>query len=136
MTRGSGPVRHGNGARPSGWRPGADALQTPLPPPPPGIDMDRWRRIVDGIRGEKPALASMLDGAVPLQLTEEQVVLAFPQDGFMSSQASDAASVELLKWVGCGRARRTSDVGRPSGWWKSTRWCDRRSTCLGQSCAT
>lgn len=93
--RPAGPVRNGAGARVAPGRPGADAGQ-PLPPPPPGVDMGRWRRIVDGIRTEKPSLASVLDGAVPLTLSSEQAVLAFPPDGFLSQQASEASSVEFL----------------------------------------
>jgi DNA polymerase III subunit gamma/tau len=88
-----GPAR--NGARANALRPTAESDQ-PLPAPPPGVDVGRWRRIVEGIRAEKPALASVLDGAVPLRLTSEQAVLAFPPDGFLSGQASDALSVELL----------------------------------------
>ncbi len=92
--RGPGAARNG-GVRLSPGRPGADA-GLPLPAAPPGVDMARWRRIVEGIRAEKAPLASVLDGAVPLCLSAEQAVLAFPPDGFLSSQASEAPSVELL----------------------------------------
>jgi DNA polymerase-3 subunit gamma/tau len=100
--RAAGPAARANGrgaaaggARGAVGRPGSDYGQ-PLPPAPPGVDMARWRRIVDAIRADKPAFASVLDGAVPLRLSAEQVLLAFPPDGFLSSQASEAPHVELL----------------------------------------
>jgi hypothetical protein len=56
-----------------------------------------WRAIVERVRPARPALASVLEHAVPLELHEKRVVLGFdPTASFFAARASEPESLEAL----------------------------------------
>ena len=75
---------------------------TPAPAPKPAApvpapDLDTWRKIVERIRPERPALASVLEHAVPLELHSKRAVLGFePGASFFAARASEPDSLEAL----------------------------------------
>jgi DNA polymerase III subunit gamma/tau len=60
-------------------------------------DLDVWRAIVDRLRAQRPALASVLEHAVPLELHPRRVTIGFePSASFFAARASEPDSLEAL----------------------------------------
>ena len=60
-------------------------------------DLDVWRSIVERVRPARPALASVLEHAVPLELNPRKVTLGFePGAAFFAARASETESLEAL----------------------------------------
>ncbi len=60
-------------------------------------DLDVWRSIVERVRPARPALASVLEHAVPLELNPRRVTLGFePGAAFFAARASETESLEAL----------------------------------------
>jgi DNA polymerase-3 subunit gamma/tau len=60
-------------------------------------DLDVWRAIVERVRPTRPALASVLEHAVPLELNPRRVTLGFePGAAFFAARASETESLEAL----------------------------------------
>ncbi len=55
-----------------------------------------WRAILDRVRAHKPPLASIYEHAVPKVVTAEQVLLAYPPDSFLATQAAEPDALDLL----------------------------------------
>jgi DNA polymerase-3 subunit gamma/tau len=56
-----------------------------------------WRAILDRVRAARPALASVLEHAIPLQLTPGRVVIGFDAAaGFLSARAGEPEALEAL----------------------------------------
>jgi len=96
----SGPRSHGMLALVS---PEPQAAVTPTPTSgvkPVAVavpDLDVWRAIVERIRPARPALASVLEHAVPLELNPRRVMLGFePGAAFFAARASETESLEAL----------------------------------------
>jgi DNA polymerase-3 subunit gamma/tau len=96
----SGPRSHGMLALVS---PEPEAAVTPTPTSgvkPVAVavpDLDVWRTIVERVRPTRPALASVLEHAVPLELNPRSVTLGFePGAAFFAARASETESLEAL----------------------------------------
>ena len=60
-------------------------------------DLDVWRAIVERLRAERPALAAVLEHAVPLELNPRRVTVGFePAASFFAARASEPDSLEAL----------------------------------------
>jgi DNA polymerase-3 subunit gamma/tau len=55
-----------------------------------------WRTILDRVRAVKPALASIFEHGVPLDVTATRVLLGFAPDSFLGAQASEAEALDVL----------------------------------------
>jgi DNA polymerase-3 subunit gamma/tau len=77
------------------------AVTQPDRPDPPDRerreDIDPWRAILERVRAAKPAVASVLEHALPLEVTRERVVFGFgPDDSFLAARAADPEALDLL----------------------------------------
>ena len=94
--------------------PAADALplrrpSAPPPPPPPARalpeptllpvppDLEAWRVILERVRAVRPALASVLEHAAPVEVRAERVLLGYGPGDFLGTQASEEESALLLQ---------------------------------------
>jgi len=73
----------------------------PAPPPPLALavapDVDVWRAILDRLRARHPALASVLDHAIPLETTAARLVVGFePSAAFLGARASEPDALDEL----------------------------------------
>jgi DNA polymerase-3 subunit gamma/tau len=60
-------------------------------------DLDVWRAIVERLRPVRPALASVLEHAVPLELNPRRVTVGFePSASFFAARASEPESLEAM----------------------------------------
>jgi DNA polymerase III subunit gamma/tau len=66
-----------------------------LPPVPP--DLQAWRAILDRVRASRPALASVLEHAAPIEVRSERVLLGYAPGDFLGAQASEEESALLLQ---------------------------------------
>jgi DNA polymerase-3 subunit gamma/tau len=67
------------------------------PAPIPAPDLDVWRAILDRLRSARPALASILEHAVPLELEAKRVVIGFETSAsFFAARASEPEALEAL----------------------------------------
>jgi DNA polymerase-3 subunit gamma/tau len=58
---------------------------------------DAWRAILERVRTNRPALASVLEHALPLEVSASRVVVGFePGDAFLAARASEPESLEAL----------------------------------------
>jgi DNA polymerase-3 subunit gamma/tau len=73
------------------------APTTPASPSSPEPDMAVWRAILDRVRAKRPALASVLEHAVPLETTRSRLVVGFePGAAFLGARASEPEALEDL----------------------------------------
>jgi DNA polymerase-3 subunit gamma/tau len=76
----------------------------PAPAPaPPAValavapDVDVWRTILDRLRAHHPALASVLDHAIPMETTAARLVVGFePSAAFLGARASEPDALDEL----------------------------------------
>ncbi|HEY6459455.1 MAG TPA: DNA polymerase III subunit gamma/tau, partial [Polyangiaceae bacterium] len=67
------------------------------PPPSSEPDMAVWRAILERVRAKRPALASVLEHAVPLETTRARLVVGFePGAAFLGARASEPEALEDL----------------------------------------
>jgi DNA polymerase-3 subunit gamma/tau len=72
-------------------------VAVPVPGPVAVPDLEVWRAIVERLRAERPALASVLEHAVPLELNPRRVTVGFePAASFFAARASEPDSLEAL----------------------------------------
>jgi DNA polymerase III subunit gamma/tau len=65
--------------------------------PPPAPDLAVWRAILDRVRARRPALASVLDHALPLETTAARFLVGFePGAAFLGARASEPDALEEL----------------------------------------
>jgi DNA polymerase-3 subunit gamma/tau len=81
--------------------PPAPVPAPPSPPPPLALavapDVDVWRAILDRLRTRHPALASVLDHAIPLETTAARLVVGFePSAAFLGARASEPDALDEL----------------------------------------
>jgi DNA polymerase-3 subunit gamma/tau len=66
----------------------------------PGLattESDPWRAIVERVRIARPDVASVLEHALPLEVTRERVVFGFaPTDAFLAARAAEAEALDLV----------------------------------------
>jgi DNA polymerase-3 subunit gamma/tau len=63
----------------------------------PLADLNVWRAILDRVRAKRPALASTLEHAIPLETTAARVVLGFePSAAFLAARASEPEALDDL----------------------------------------
>ncbi|KYF66270.1 hypothetical protein BE15_12965 [Sorangium cellulosum] len=80
-------------------------MSAPPPPmsaPPPAMNADdlaTWRAVITAVRGQRPALASVLEHAAVLELKPTRVVLGYEANSFLSGQATEPPARELLARV-------------------------------------
>jgi hypothetical protein len=56
-----------------------------------------WRTIIERLRSARPAIASIFEHAVPIEVSPERVVLGFePAAGFLATRASEADALEQV----------------------------------------
>jgi DNA polymerase-3 subunit gamma/tau len=72
-----------------------------VPPPPapvwPAPELDVWREILDRVHAVRPALASVLQHAVPIELRPARTVVGFESGaGFFAARASEPDALEIL----------------------------------------
>jgi hypothetical protein len=66
---------------------------TPSSPP----DLTAWRAILDRLRGSRPALTSVLEHAIPVEVGAARVVVGFePSAAFLAARASEPEALEAL----------------------------------------
>ncbi len=70
-------------------------LEPKLPPVPP--DLDAWRAILDRVRAARPALASVLEHAAPVEVRPERVLLGYAPGDFLGTQVAEEESALLLQ---------------------------------------
>ena len=63
---------------------------------PVGVDMTAWRTIVLSVRGERPALASVFEHAIPLEVTPTRVRVGYAESDFLGSQAGTPEALSVL----------------------------------------
>jgi hypothetical protein len=65
--------------------------------PTPDADADPWRAILERVRVARPAIASVLEHAIPLEVSASQVIVSFEaNDGFLSARASEREAIDVL----------------------------------------
>jgi DNA polymerase III subunit gamma/tau len=70
---------------------------SPAAPAVPAASMDAWRAVLERLRATRPALASVFEHAMPLEIGAARVVVGFePNAGFAAARASDPEAIELL----------------------------------------
>jgi DNA polymerase-3 subunit gamma/tau len=76
----------------------ADSPPVVAPPPDASLGLAEypWRAILDRIRTARPALASVLEHAVPLHVTPVQVTIGLEPGTFLLARASERESFDLL----------------------------------------
>ncbi|HTQ47798.1 MAG TPA: DNA polymerase III subunit gamma/tau [Polyangiaceae bacterium] len=72
-----------------------------VPPPPvqvaPAPGLDVWRAILERVQVVRPALASVLQHAVPMELTRTRTVVGFESGAsFFAARASEPEALEIL----------------------------------------
>jgi DNA polymerase-3 subunit gamma/tau len=60
-------------------------------------NLDEWRAILTRIRASRAPLASILEHAVPLEVTRERVLLGYEAQSFLGAQAADPEAMDLLQ---------------------------------------
>jgi DNA polymerase-3 subunit gamma/tau len=75
--------------------PPATAAASPSPAPAT-VDLAAWRLILDRVRAAKPALASVFEHGVPLDVSPGRVLLGFAPDSFLGAQAAEAEALDVL----------------------------------------
>jgi DNA polymerase-3 subunit gamma/tau len=69
----------------------ATARATPEP------ETDAWRAILERVRAARPAIASVLEHAIPLEVGASQVIIGFEaSDGFLSARAGEREAIDVL----------------------------------------
>ena len=63
---------------------------------PVGVDMTAWRTIVVSVRGERPALASVFEHAIPLEVSATRVRVGYADSDFLGSQAGTPEAISVL----------------------------------------
>jgi DNA polymerase-3 subunit gamma/tau len=77
--------------------PAAAPAPTPAPSPLASPGTDPWRAILDRVRAVRADVASVLEHALPLEVTPEKVVFGFgPNDSFLAARASEPEAFDLL----------------------------------------
>jgi DNA polymerase-3 subunit gamma/tau len=60
-------------------------------------DMDAWRASVERVRVARPALASVIEHAFPLEVSAARVVIGFePSAGFLAALASEPEAIDVI----------------------------------------
>ncbi|WP_437914519.1 DNA polymerase III subunit gamma/tau [Sorangium sp. So ce302] len=77
----------------------APASSAPPPPSMSAEDLATWRAVIAAVRVQRPALASVLEHAAVLELTPTRVALGYEANSFLSGQATEPASRDLLARV-------------------------------------
>ncbi len=76
------------------------AERAPQPQARPGLattEGDPWRAILERVRTARPDVASVLEHALPLEITRERVVFGFaPTDAFLAARAAEAEALDLV----------------------------------------
>jgi DNA polymerase-3 subunit gamma/tau len=86
---------------PSGTSAGARVL--PFTPPPPRTEAPNaeaiatWRAILARVRTERPAIASVLEHAIVLEVGARRVRVGYAENDFLGSQATHPESLALLR---------------------------------------
>ncbi|MGH7293933.1 MAG: DNA polymerase III subunit gamma/tau, partial [Polyangiaceae bacterium] len=66
-------------------------------PQAPAADLDVWRAILDRVRARRPALASVLEHAIPIETSAARVIVGFePSAAFLGARASEPEALEDL----------------------------------------
>ena len=75
----------------------APALREAAPAAGPGaLDLAAWRTILARVRTARPALASIFEHGVPIEMSRAHVLLGFTPDSFLGAQAAEAEALEVL----------------------------------------
>jgi DNA polymerase-3 subunit gamma/tau len=78
-------------------RPAVVPVAVPVPSAAPAPAMDAWRAIVERVRAARPALGSVLEHAMPLEVGAARLVVGFePSAGFVAARASEPDALDLL----------------------------------------
>jgi DNA polymerase-3 subunit gamma/tau len=70
-----------------------------VPSPSAGVDAPRWHRVVERLRSANPALASVFEHALPVEVGPERVVLTFETPGFVVERAIEPEALSALTEV-------------------------------------
>jgi DNA polymerase III subunit gamma/tau len=72
-------------------------VPTPESAPAPAPTTDPWRAILERVRAVRADVASVLEHALPLEVTRDRVVFGFrPSDSFLAARASEPEALDLL----------------------------------------
>lgn len=72
------------------------ARLVPMRADPAGVDMAAWRTIVLSVRGERPALASVFEHAIALEVSAARVRVGYAESDFLGSQAGTPEAISVL----------------------------------------
>jgi len=65
--------------------------------PSTSADIDGWRAILERVRTARPAIASVFEHAIPIEVGSARVVVGFePNAGFLAARASDPEAIDIL----------------------------------------
>jgi DNA polymerase-3 subunit gamma/tau len=71
--------------------------EPPRPSPATSVDMDAWRAILERVRAVRPAVASVLEHGLPIEVGAVQVVVGFaPSAGFLAARASESEALDIF----------------------------------------
>ncbi len=66
-------------------------------PPAPRPDIGAWRAILERVRAVRPAIASVFEHALPIEVGAAQVVVGFePSASFLAARASEGEALDVL----------------------------------------
>jgi DNA polymerase III subunit gamma/tau len=69
----------------------------PAAPAVPAESMDAWRAVLERVRATRPALASVFEHAMPVEIGAARLVVGFePHAGFAAARAGDPEAIEVL----------------------------------------
>ncbi len=65
--------------------------------PSAGLDGDPWRAILERVRRVRPGVASVLEHALPLEVTAERLAFGFAAgDSFLAARAGEPEALDLV----------------------------------------
>jgi len=66
-------------------------------PAAPLSEMEMWRAVLERVRNARPAIASTLEHAIPVEISAARVVIGFESSaGFLAARASDPEVLDVL----------------------------------------
>jgi DNA polymerase-3 subunit gamma/tau len=84
--------------------------ESPSSPPSSEGKEEIWRRFLEEVQRKKASLASMLEQATLLTLTDEKIEIGINQDSFLWEKVKEKESLAILKDTGRGILKRDVEI--------------------------